>query len=70
MSSCLGLFFFFVCLLIDLPPLVLLLDGEQEGDDGEAAGGQHKVEPLRPDAGDGEQTQEHRADQVVPQQKF
>ena len=30
MSSCLGLFFFFVCLLIDLPSLVLLLDGEQE----------------------------------------
>ena len=48
-------------------PVVFLLDGEEERDDGEAADGEDVAEPDGADAGYAEQAQEHHCDDVVPQ---
>ena len=52
--------------LVQLAPVVLLADGQQHGDHGEAADRQHVAEPGRAHARDVEEAQEHHRDQVVP----
>ena len=56
-----------IILEISLWPVVFLLDGEEERDDGEAADGEDVAEPDGADAGYAEQAQEHHCDDVVPQ---
>ena len=52
--------------LVQLAPVVLLADGQQHGDHGEAADRQHVAEPGRAHARDVEEAQEDHRDQVVP----
>jgi hypothetical protein len=53
-------------LVIDAPPSVLLLDEQNDGEDGEAAEGEDVAEPPGPNVGDGEEPEEDDADDVVP----
>ena len=60
------LFILLLLLIIHRPPLVLLLDHEHDGEDGEAAEGENVAEPLDSNVGDGEDAEEDHADDVVP----